>query len=177
MFWNSFNLLNKFSLLGTVRVMSYNARLRRFALLLIILLITTFPLFSQPTLTPEAQSEDPFSFIGMRLSEMVSRFGAPRSVSVARGDEPFQDDVVFAYDAFDFFVFHDRVWKVGLRSFFGLRTGDARAAALLVLGESARGAGDYLLHNIPGGVWPVSLRVDFSGDRISSIFIFRPDFH
>jgi len=148
----------------------------RFALFCITLLLSAFPLFSQPSLSAVNQNDEPFSFIGMRLDELVSRFGAPRSVNVSRGDELFQDDVVFAYNDIEFYIFRDRVWKLGLRSVFGMKTGDAKSAALQVLGNNAKDEGDYLLYDIPGGAWPVTMRVNITNNRISAIFIYRPDF-
>jgi len=149
----------------------------RIALLCVILLTAAISLFSQPVLTAETQNEAPFSFIGMRLGDVIGRFGAPRLVHVSRGDEAFQDDVVFVYDDGDFYIYRDRVWKVALRSIFGIRAGDVKAVALLVLGDNARDEGDYVLYDIPGGVWPVSLRINFSDGRVSAIFVYRPDYH
>jgi hypothetical protein len=144
-------------------------------LILLLLLAGVFPLFSQ-TAVSEDRKEEPFSYIGMRLGDVFSRFGTPQSVYAARGDEHWQDDVVFVYAAGDFYVYRDRVWQVGLKSVFGINVGDVKAVALLVLGETARDEGDYLLYNIPGGGWPVSLRVNFSANRVSAIFVYRPDF-
>ena len=112
----------------------------------------------------------------MRLDGLFARLGPPQSVSAARGDERWQDDVVFLYNEGDFYIYQDRVWQIGLKSAYGMRIGDSRAVALLVLGANARDEGDYMLYSFPGNAWPISLRVNFSEGRISAIFLYRPDY-
>lgn len=114
--------------------------------------------------------------MGMSLAELLSRFGAPRTVYAARGDEVWQDDVVFEYGEGDFYVFRDRVWQVGLKAAYGIKLGDSRPAALLVLGDNARDQGEYALLSLPGGGWPLMLRFHFNAGLVSAIFIYRPDF-
>ena len=117
-----------------------------------------------------------FLFIGLRLEDLVMRFGTPHTVHVSRGQEIWQDDVVFVYDEGDFYIFHDRVWQIGLRSAYGIQVGDPRAAALLVFGDRAMDNGEFILYHLPAGYWPLALRVNISEERVSEIFIFRPDF-
>jgi hypothetical protein len=148
----------------------------RFTLIFMLLFAVAFPLFSQVSVSPE-RNEVPFSYIGMKLEDMLGRFGVPQAVHASRGDEQWQDDVVFVYGEGDFYVYRDRVWQVRVRSVFGINTGDVKAVALLVLGDNVRDEGEYLLYNIPGGGWPVSLRINFAAGRVSAIFVYRPDFH
>ena len=159
---------------GYSKTMHHAAHLR--VLFCIIFLIAVIPLFPQAALSAESLNSEPFSFIGMKLDDVLKRFGTPRSVYASRGSEQWQDDVVFVYGEGDFYVYGDRVWQVGLKSVFGIKAGDVKAVALLVLGETARDEGDYLLYNIPGAGWPLSLRVNFSAGRVSAIFVYRPDF-
>ena len=107
---------------------------------------------------------------------MFSRFGPPRTVYTVRGQEIWQDDVVFVYSAGDFYIYRDRVWQISVQSVFGMKVGDAKAVALLVLGENAQDRGSYLLCDIGGFSWPMSLRINFDAEKISAIYIFRPDF-
>ena len=145
-------------------------------LLCVFLSVAVSPLFSQAVLSGEDLKNEPFSFIGMKLDDMLQRFGTPQSVYAARGSEHWQDDVVFVYGEGDFYIHRDRVWQVGLKSVFGIKAGDVKAVAILVLGETAKDEGEYLLYSIPGGGWPLSLRVNFSAGRVSAIFVYRPDF-
>ena len=149
--------------------------LRRSSFIWLFLISVVPPLFSQVSVSEE-RKEEPFSYIGMKLEDMFNRFGTPRAVYSSRGDEHWQDDVVFTYGEGDFYIYRDRIWQVGLKSVFGINIGDVKAVALLVLGENVTDEGDYLLYNIPGGAWPVSLRINFSAGKVSAIFVYRPDF-
>ncbi|MDR0502174.1 MAG: hypothetical protein LBH16_02515 [Treponema sp.] len=127
-----------------------------------------------------AVTEEPrreFSYIGLKLPELIERLGAPKSVSAARGNELWQDDVVFQYNEGDFFIFKDRVWQVKFTSAYGISPGDPKQAVLLVLGESAEDKGDHLILPVQSKDWPLMIRVNLnSAGRAASIFIYRPDF-
>jgi hypothetical protein len=112
----------------------------------------------------------------MPLAELLNRFGPPRAVYPSRGDEPWQDDVVFEYNEGDFYVFKDRVWQVSVKMAYNIRIGDPKPAALLVLGDDARDLGDYALFSLPPDGWPLTLRINFNAGTVSAIFIYRPDF-
>ena len=137
-----------------------------------IFFIKILPLWPQV----QGEQDELLTFVGLKLDALVMRFGIPFTVHVARGAEDWQDDVVFVYDEGDFYIYRDRVWQIGLKSAMGMKIGDTKAVALLVLGEKAKDEGDYILYPLPGGGWPVSLRVNFSAGRISAIYVFRPDF-
>jgi hypothetical protein len=141
------------------------------------LLICAALLAAAPSLWPQQDgSGDIASNIGLRLEDLFLRFGAPGTVHAARGDEDWQDDVVFVYNEWDFYIYRDRVWQIGIKSGYGIKIGDAKAAALLVLADKARDNGDYLLYPITGGAWPLSLRVNFIANKVSGIFVYRTDF-
>ena len=114
--------------------------------------------------------------MGLKLEDLFLRYGAPKTVHAARGDEDWQDDVVFVYNEWDFYIYRDRVWQIGLKSGYGVKIGDPKVAALMVLADKAQDKGDYLLYPITGGVWPLSLRINFTAGRISGIFVFRTDY-
>ena len=137
----------------------------------LFLLFIAFPLWAQDSRV------EPHSFVGMSLAELIGRFGPPRAVYAARGDESWQDDVVFEYAQGDFYIYRDRVWQVGLASAYGIVLGDPKPAALLVLGDRAEDRGNYMLLPLPGGGWPLMLRINFSSAGLASaIFVYRPDF-
>jgi hypothetical protein len=120
---------------------------------------------------------DPLPLVGVRLEELINRFGPPQTVYPVRGNEEWQDDVGFVDSEGDFYVFRDRVWQIGLKSALGVTVGDPKAAALLVLGERVQDKGNHALTPLAGGGWPLTLRVNFSGAGIvTAIFIYRPDF-
>jgi hypothetical protein len=139
-------------------------------------------LWSQEAANPAGQTEaadDPSALIGLTLEALLGRFGTPQSVYAVRGLEDWQDDVVFVYQAGDFYVFRDRVWQIGLKSAYGISVGDPRAAVELALGDKAEVFEDHFLLALPGRAWPLTLRVNLSGPArasVSALFVFRPDF-
>jgi hypothetical protein len=144
--------------------------MRKGILVCAALLIVGPPLWSQ------SLNDDIISNIGLKLEDLLTRFGTPKAVQAARGDEDWQDDVVFVYNEWDFYIYRDRVWQIGIKSGYGVKIGDAKAAVLLALSDKARDEGDYLLYPIAGGAWPLSLRINFTAGKISGMFVYRTDF-
>jgi hypothetical protein len=147
--------------------------MRRNIIICAVLLVIAQALWSQQG---GGRDDDIVPIIGLSLEDLFQRFGAPRTVHAARGDENWQDDVVFVYGDKDFYIYRDRVWQIGLKSGYGIKTGDVKAAALLALADKAQDMGDYLLYPITGGAWPLSLRVNFNAGKISGMFVYRTDF-
>jgi uncharacterized SAM-binding protein YcdF (DUF218 family) len=147
---------------------------RSLILFCFFLLSAVQPLWSQVSVSSGGEAS---SLVGLRLEELVARFGLPQTVYASRGQEPWQDDVVFVYKEGDFYIYKDRVWQAGLKSAYGVSLGDSKPAVLLMLGEEAADQGDYILVPLPSGGWPLMLRVNLNASgRVSAIFIFRPDF-
>ncbi|GHU87269.1 hypothetical protein FACS189476_02430 [Spirochaetia bacterium] len=148
----------------------------------IVLFFIIFIGGAAPALWPQETAggaDDPSALIGLTLEALLNRFGIPQSVYAVRGLEDWQDDVVFVYQAGDFYVFRDRVWQIGLKSAYGIRVGDPRAAVELALGDKAEVFEDHFLLSLPGKAWPLMLRVNLSGPAgagVSALFIYRPDF-
>ena len=118
-----------------------------------------------------------FSLVGMKVAELIEQFGPPIAVFTVRGNEVWQDDVVFHYAGADFYIVKDRVWQVKLAAALGINSGDPKQAALLVLGVKAQDRGDHLLMPVSGGDWPLMFRVNINNaGRVAAIFIYRPDF-
>jgi len=152
--------------------------MKRKVCLLPLLLLITLPLWPQDQPADVAdKTSEPLSFVGMRLADLIDRFGTPGTVSTARGGEVWQDDVVFQYAEGDFYIFKDRVWQVKLASAAGVSLKDSKAVALLVLGNEVQDKGDHLLLPLPAEGWPLMLRVNFNNTGlVSAIYIYRPDF-
>ncbi|MDR0301066.1 MAG: hypothetical protein LBI04_02000 [Treponema sp.] len=139
-----------------------------------LLIFFAFPLWPLEQVDAAA---DQFSLVGMKIAELIERFGPPTAVFAARGGETWQDDVVFQYKGGDFYIFKDRVWQVKLSTALGINSGDQKQAALLVLGARAQDNGDHLLMPADGKDWPLMFRVNInSAGRVAAIFIYRPDF-
>jgi hypothetical protein len=140
-------------------------------LFFVLMLLISLPLW------PQVNSDDGLFFVGMTLAELIGRFGAPKTVVAARGNEHWQDDVVFQYSEGDFYVYRDRVWQVRLASAYGISNRDRKAEVLLILGDTADDRGDYVLFPVSGREWPLILRVNFSNSGlVTAIYIYRPDF-
>jgi hypothetical protein len=130
--------------------------------------------------TAASAAADPGALVGLTVEAMLNRFGTPQKVYAVRGAEEWQDDVVFVYNDGDYYVAANRVWQIGLKSAYGIKTGDSKAAAVLTAGGEAEDHIDYLLWPLPnknGRGWPLTLRCNFDTKGfVQGIFIFRPDF-
>jgi lipopolysaccharide export system protein LptC len=141
--------------------------------LFLLLIILTFPLWAQQT----AVNDEKLSYVGMTLAQLFENFGVPKTVLAARGNEYWQDDVVFQYNEGDFFLHRDRVWQVMLTSACGIANRDRKAVVLLTLGNAAQDMGDHILLPVSGKDWPLMLRVNISSSgQVSAIYIYRPDY-
>ena len=147
--------------------------MRSICFLLPLWLLVVVPLWPQ---TGTTGANDPQSFVGLTLDELLRRFGTPRTVYAARGLEEWQDDVVFVYAEGDFYIYKDRVWQVGLRTAMGINAGDPGGVALLVLGPKAESRGSSVFCSLDDGPWPMMLRCDLDNDgKVKTIFIYRTD--
>ena len=153
----------------------HNSRVYVRCFVLVCLFMIGVSLWSQ-TSAPALSNDEPFSFIGMKLDELISRFGSPQAVYAARGKDLWQDDVIFMYNEREFYVFRDRVWQIGLKSFYDMKVGDAKAVAMLILGGDVHDYEDHLIYHFADVAWPVSLRLNFNAGRISAIFLYRSDY-
>jgi len=122
------------------------------------------------------QEENPASFVGLTLQQLIDRFGVPRLVYAARGLEDWQDDVVFVYDHGYFYIYRDRVWQVGLNSIRGISRGDPQGMVYLRMGSNAVAQGDSIFYPLHEAPWPLMLRWDIdSAGMVHAIFIYRAD--
>jgi len=147
--------------------------MRKIILTCVALLFFALPICAQQG---ESQNDEITPIIGLNIEELFQRFGAPQKVLAARGEENWQDDVVFVYADKELYIFRDRVWQIGLKSGYGVKTGDPKAAAVLAFSDKAQDQGDYLIYPLSGGAWPMALRVNFSAGKISGMFVYRTDF-
>ncbi|MDR3336728.1 MAG: hypothetical protein LBT16_05935 [Treponema sp.] len=121
--------------------------------------------------------EDPASLIGLTVAELMQRYGAPQAVYAVRGEEDWQDDVVFSYGDREFYFYKDRVWQISLRNAYGIRVGENRNVIPLLLGEPTAVGENYSLAALSGRSWPMHIR--FNNDNrglVTAIFIYRSDF-
>ena len=144
----------------------------------LLFLFYVLPLYPQDrAVNTSYGTDEKLSFVGMTLAELIERFGVPKTVIAARGNELWQDDVIFRYNDGDFYIYSDRVWQIKFTSALGISNKDLKPAVLRVLGNNAEDMGDHVLLHISGMNWPLMLRVNFSNSgQVSAIYLYRPDF-
>jgi hypothetical protein len=121
-------------------------------------------------------ANDPASLVGASLRDLISMFGAPQSVYATRGPNTWQDDVVFAYGDWEFYIYRDRVWQISLKAAYGIKIGERREVIPLILGNGVQIYEGFTLYTYSNRSWPITLR--FNTDQynlITAIFIYRPD--
>lgn len=153
--------------------------MRRPQLLIVIaILVSVAAAYGQAIAAPD----DPATLLGLTPAQVIERFGPPESVFAIRGDEPWQDDVVFDYGGgFSLFLFGDRVWQVRIAEPYaepvlGFVVGSGVERAAAALGAPALELAGSYEWVLPGEAWPVRLRGVADGDLIRELYIYRADF-
>jgi hypothetical protein len=121
------------------------------------------------------------SLVGLGLGEALERFGPPLAVGALRGQEPWQDDVVFSYPGgLQLFWYRDRVWQVRLDAHYDgrvyrLRIGSSRERVLEVMGPPWREEEQALVYQLEDRGYPIRLRFYFEEDRFVDLYCYRGD--
>ncbi len=160
----------------------------RFFIILYMLFFSFLSLFPEED-KEEAPVEIGYErYLGFSIEEAYKQFGSPDEVSVFRGEEAWQDDVIFFYEDFlSLFWYENRVWQIRLdhrydSEVYGLGMGIEKKPAAVILGEKF---GDpifldaiSLIYRLPAGNidYPVYVRFVFTEDRLSDLYIYRGDF-
>jgi len=125
---------------------------------------------------------DPAQYIGLDVKSALDALGAPQSVFSYRGQDDAQDNVVFFYPDFLYlFWYKDRVWQVRCdrrfaRPLFGLAMGMPRDVAQRTASHQLIAKGDSLYFDLDDAKYPVRVRLVFTNDALSDIYIYRSDF-
>jgi hypothetical protein len=129
----------------------------------------------------DVQSLDLPALVGLTLAEALERFGAPAEVSAVRGEEAWQDDVVFFYPQHLYlFWYQNRVWQVRLDAlyeggFLGLAMGASRSAVRQALGAPMKELEDSVVYQLEERGYPVRLRLYFEEERLVDLYCYRGD--
>jgi hypothetical protein len=151
--------------------------MRRLALLVLPVMLALSPL---PAAADPAEAA---GILGMQLKPVVDAFGLPQSMFTFRGSDETRDDVVFYYpDHMYLFWYKDRVWQVR----FDQRAGAVVQGVSLGMSRSEVEAavperplvtsGDSLYFDLDSTSFPVRVRLLFTGDAVSDIYVYRSDF-
>jgi hypothetical protein len=133
---------------------------------------------------PASPELDLPALVGLTLPESIQRFGAPEQVFAARGEESWQDDVVFFYPAHLYlFWYQNRVWQARVDeryagSFLASRAlamGRSREEVLGLLGPPMREFGDSLVYHLEDRGYPVRLRLYFREGLLADAYCYRGD--
>lgn len=126
--------------------------------------------------------DDSASFLGLGLSSALERCGTPASVGVVRGEEAWQDDVVFSYSAgYSLFWVGDRLWQIRFGkgyagSVYGLFIGDKPEKVYSILGTPYYQGDGALVYRLPYRSYPVRLRLVVTEGAVSDFYLYRADF-
>jgi hypothetical protein len=132
------------------------------------------------TPSPDAV-KDLAGLIGLDVEEAYTRLGPPREVFPLRGQEPWQDDVVFLYPGhLHLFWYDGHVWQARLDGgfsgeVFGLRMGATRVRVREVMGPPWREQEDALVYHLEDRGFPVRLAFYFEGELLSDVYCYRGD--
>jgi hypothetical protein len=137
---------------------------------------------SQPAAT--SPGLDLPALVGLTLPEAFQLFGAPEQVYAARGEESWQDDVVFYYPGHLYlFWYQNRVWQArvdehhagGFLASGPLAMGRSREEVLGLLGPPMREIGDSLVYHLEDRGYPVRLRLYFREGLLADAYCYRGD--
>lgn len=146
------------------------------ALLLALSTLAALPLVADPV--------EATTVLGMQLKPVVDDLGLPQSMFTYRGTDPTQDDVVFFYPADHLYLYwyKDRVWQVrydrrATAVVHGVSMGMSRTAVEAAVSERPLVTdGDSVYVDLDTESFPVRMRLVFSGDAVSDIYVYRSDF-
>lgn len=122
------------------------------------------------------------AYLGYSLEEAYREFGPPAEVFVHRGEEDWQDNVVFYYPGHLYlFWYENRVWQVRLdgryeNEFMGMRMGIGRNEVTGLLGEPFFSDGESFIYVLPDRGVPVRIRLFFDDNKLADMYVYRSDF-
>ena len=125
----------------------------------------------------------PVSFLGMQLLDAYKTLGVPDTVFSMRGEEAWQDDVVFFYrePRVYLFWFRDRVWQLRFDEKsqsipLGLYMGMSERELPAALGKPVAEEAGSRIFSIPSPSYPIRVRLFFTNGALSDLYIYRGDF-
>ena len=155
-------------------------------LLLIGLFFLSLPVESQEASPVEEKGTVPLiDLLGMDLESAYGALGAPSMVFSHRGEEEWEDDVVFYYENHIYlFWFRNKVYQVRVderyaHDFFGLRMGIPKifaANSLRKVGKFMQEVDNSIIFHLIGYQYPLRVRAIFQQGVLNDFYIYRSDF-
>ena len=137
----------------------------------------------------ESEAPEPVSILGMHPADIFETLGPPDEIYPLRGENNWQDDVVFYYNNnLYLFIFKNRVWQIRADyryqdKILGIKPGLTQEETIEILGRpfSAK-EGEYIFLN-PASLtrletgFPLRMRILYDTEkRISDIYLYRGDY-
>jgi len=125
---------------------------------------------------------DPTQFIGLDPKSALDALGAPKEMFPFRSQDDSQDNVVFFYpDYLYLFWYQNRVWQVRCdrrfaRPLLGVSMGMPREVIERTSARELTARGDSLYFDLEGAKYPLRVRLVFSNNALTDIYIYRSDF-
>jgi hypothetical protein len=131
---------------------------------------------------PRGADFDPTQLIGLDVKSALEALGAPQSVFSFRGQDESQDNVVFFYPDFLYlFWYRNRVWQVRCdrrfaKPLFGVAMGMPREVIERSSARRLIAKGDSLFFDLDDARYPLRVRLVFSNNALSDVYVYRSDF-
>lgn len=120
--------------------------------------------------------------LGLDVDQVFEQYGAPQSMYSLRGEQPWQDDVVFFYPDFRYFYwFENRVWQLRLDNRYegsieGARMGMNRSEIAQLFGSPHYEDQENWYYELVDRGYPIRSRWHFDDDILVDLYIYRSDF-
>lgn len=120
--------------------------------------------------------------IGYRLPQAIEEWGPPMELSVNRGNETWQDSVIFYYaDHSYLYWWGNRLWQIRFDTRYkgevlGVEMGLQRQEVLKRLGKPFNASPTDLIYQLPDRGFPLRLRLIFSNELLTDLYLYRSDF-
>ncbi len=122
------------------------------------------------------------AMLGLMIPQVLEEYGSPQRLFSIRGDESWQDDVVFFYNGFVYFYwFEDRVWQVRFDhrhngTVAGVKMGQTFDEVIAALGSPHYVGSNEIFFDAQDRGFPIRLRLVFEDDRLHDLYLYRSDF-
>ncbi len=122
---------------------------------------------------------DPASFIGMPEEEAEALW--EDGVDIPGPPPPSEGEIYYPSRGVTLGLYQRRVWQVRFDettsfSWRGIRPGASRETVRQILGKPYHAADGWDLYLLPGGPWPLRLRIFYRAGEAFDFYLYRGDF-
>lgn len=167
-----------------------NNKRKNKGLFILILILSALPAGANPGDTTGwensgylEESPEIREYLGFTMQNIWDTFGVPAEVFPFRGEDEWQDNVVFYYPNHVYlFLFDNRVWQIRIDSRYEknitgtIKMGTSKDTILRRLGEAFYEDSESCMYILPDHGVPVRMRLFFKDDTLNDVYIYRGDF-